>query len=117
MLELIINQAAIIAAIFAGFFAFIKWIDARNRALKNERYKQYIRHIKILSGSKETDQSTICMTEQIAAAWFLVEYKEFHLITIKILDNDDLEKMSNEPWKKFVLPHIKKVISEVKNLS
>lgn len=117
MLEYILNQAAIITAIISGLFAFYKWIDTRNRALKNERYQQYIRHIKILAGSKETDQSTICMTEQIAAAWLLIEYKEFHHITIKILDNDDLENMSAEPWKKFVLPHIKKVISEVKHLT
>ncbi|PCH98594.1 MAG: hypothetical protein COB76_06915 [Alphaproteobacteria bacterium] len=118
MFELIGNHAdqiTIIIAIFAGLFAFIKWLDTRNQTLKNERYERYIQHIRILSGSKENEGAFICMTEQIAAAWLLLEYSEYFEITLKILDNPDLEKMSNEPWQQFVLPQIKQVIADIKS--
>lgn len=108
-----IDNITLIIAIFAGLFTFIKWIDSRNRELKNERYKKYMQLIKIISGSKETKDSSICMTEQIASLWMLLEYKEYYNITLKILDNEDLKEMSNEPWKKFILPQIEKVIQEI----
>ncbi len=109
------DQLTIIFAICAGLFAFIKWLDARNQTLKNERYERYIQHIRILSGSRDNDGAFICMTEQIAAAWLLLEYSEYYHITLKILDNPDLEKMSNEPWQNFVLPQIKQVLEEIKS--
>jgi len=117
MLELIAentNQITLIIAIIAGLFAFIKWLDTRNQNLKDERYKKYIQLIRILSGSKINDSASICMTEQIASAWLLLEYKEYYKITLKILDNNDLEKMSNENWQQFVLPQIKLVVEEIK---
>ena len=110
-----IDSITLIIAIFAGLFAFIKWIDSRNRELKNKRYKKYMRLIRTISGSKETKDASICMTEQIASSWMLLEYKEYYNITLKILDNEDLEEMSNDPWLKFVLPQIKKVIQEIRS--
>lgn len=118
MLELISNHADQLTIVFTacvGLFAFIKWLDARNQSLKNERYKKYIQHIRILSGSKDTEGASICMTEQIAAAWLLLEYSEHFHITLKILDNSDLEKMSDRPWLDFVLPQIKQVVSDIKS--
>ncbi len=109
-----IDSITLIIAIFAGLFAFIKWIDSRNRELKNERYKKYMQLIRAISGSKETEGASICITEQIASSWMLLEYKEYHKITLKILDNEDLKKMSNDRWQKFVLPQIKKVIEEIR---
>lgn len=109
------DQLTIIFAICAGLFAFIKWLDARNQTLKNERYERYIQHIRILSGSRDNEGAFICMTEQIAAAWLLLEYSEYYHITLKILDNPDLEKMSNKPWQNFVLPQIKQVLEEIKS--
>jgi len=78
MLELITENNAYITlmiAIGAGLFAFVKWIDSRNQNLRNERYKSYMQLIRILSGSKTSDEQSVCMTEQIAAAWFLLESK------------------------------------------
>lgn len=118
MLELIAqnnNQITMIVAIVAGLCAFLKWLDTRNQNVKNERYNKYIQLIKVLSGSKENDSASICMTEQIASAWFLLEYKEYYKITLKILDNDDLQNMSNKPWQNFVLPQIKLVVQEITN--
>ena len=118
MLEAVGNnsdQITIVIAILAGLFAFIKWIDTRNQTLKNERYERYIQHIRILSGSKANEGASICITEQIAAAWLLLEYSEYFDISLKILDNPDLTKMSNKPWQDFVLPQIKQVIEEIKS--
>lgn len=70
--------------------------------------------IRIVSGSKPNEAVSIGMTEQIAAIWFLLEYKEYHHITLKILDNPDLEKMANERWNKFVLPQVRLLTEEIK---
>ena len=117
-MQFIINNAeqlTIILAIGAGLFTFIKWLDACNQSLKNKRYERYIQHIRILSGSRDNEGASICMTEQIAAAWLLLEHSEYYHITLKILDNTDLEKMSNKPWRDLVLPQIKKVLQEIKS--
>lgn len=100
-------------ASLACLLGFVKWLDARTLKVKNERYDKYIQLIRVLSGSRDNKDASICMTEQIASAWLLLEYKEYYPITLKILDNPDLERMSNEPWQKFVLPQIKLVISEI----
>lgn len=107
------DNITLLIAIFAGLFGFVKWLDARTLKVKNERYDKYIQLIRVLSGSRDNKDASICMTEQIASAWLLLEYKEYYPITLKILDNPDLERMSNEPWQKFVLPQIKLVISEI----
>ena len=104
------DNIALLIATFAGLFGLVKWLDARTLTLKNERYDRYIQLIKVLSGSKD---SKISMTEQIASVWLLLEYKEYYPITLKILDNPDLERMTNEPWQEFILPQIKLVIKEI----
>ena len=101
-----------VVAIIAGLFAFVKWIDARNRELKEERYKTYMDLIGVISG-KRIDSSTPNLTEQIAAIWFLLEYKEYYEVTKKIFSDSDLENMANAPWVKHVLPHIRKLIKEI----
>lgn len=120
MLELITENNAyitLIIAIGAGLFAFIKWLDSRNLSLKNERYKSYMQLIRVLSGSKTNDGQSVCMTEQIAAVWFLLEYREYYDITLKILDNGDLEKMSNKNWQELVAPQVRLLIEEIKKRS
>lgn len=108
------NQITLIITVITGCFAFIKWLDSRNLKLKNERYQQYIKHISILSGSTQNAYHKIAMTEQIASVWFLIEYKEYYKLTLRILDNNELKNMSNNNWKNFVLPEIEKVINEIK---
>jgi hypothetical protein len=113
--ELISQNTEIIGfvvAIFAGLFAFVKWIDTRNRELREKRYKTYMDLIGVISG-KRTDSTTPNLTEQIAAIWFLLEYKEYYEITKKIFSDSDLENMANAPWVKHVLPHIHKLIKEI----
>lgn len=120
MIELLsknIETIALILSVFAGLFAFIKWLDSRNMKIKNDRYEKYINLIKRLSGSSEGSGYSVCMTEQIASAWLLLEYNEFDSITLKIFDNKNLEKMSNENWQKFVIPQIRQVIDTIKQRS
>ena len=95
-----------------GLFVFIKWIDARNRELKEKRYKTYMDLIGVISG-KRADSTTPNLTEQIAAIWFLLEYKEYYGTTIKIFSESKLDKMANEIWIEHVLPHIDKLLKEI----
>ncbi len=101
-----------IIAVSAGLFAFIKWLDTRNRELKESRYKTYMDLIGVISG-KRKGSSTPNMSEQIAAIWFLVEYKEYYDITRKIFSESDLENMTNRPWIKHLLPHIEKLLKQI----
>ena len=107
------DNIALLIATFAGLFGLVKWLDARTLTLKNERYDKYIQLIRVLSGSNDSKDASISMSEQIASAWLLLEYKEYYPITLKILDNPDLERMTNEPWQEFILPQIKRVIKEI----
>lgn len=115
ILELISQNKDLIGfviAIMAGLFAFIKWIDTRNRELKEKRYKIYMDLIGVISG-KRTDSTTPNLTEQIAATWFLLEYKEYYEVTKKIFSGSDLKNMANKPWVDHVLPHIQNLINEL----
>lgn len=103
---------ALLTVVFTGLFAFIKWIDSRDRELKEKRYQIYMNLISTVSG-KRPDSTTPNLTEQIAAVWFLVEYKEYYTTTIRIFSDSDLEKMANEPWVEHVLPHIKKLLQTI----
>ncbi len=102
----------IIIGVSAGLFAFIKWLDTRNSELAEKRYMTYMSLVSVISG-KRTDSSTPNLTEQIAATWFLLEYKEYYTITRKIFGNSDLSNMANEPWVNHVLPHIEKLLEEI----
>lgn len=102
-------------AIGAGLFNLWKWLDNRKQALKNERYVEYNRLNKVLSGSCNKDEY-IALSEQIASAWMLLEYKEYHHITLKIWDNPNLDKMANPQWSEFVRPQVREVVSEIKKL-
>ncbi len=105
-----------VIAIIAGFFAFVKWIGTRNRELQEKRYKKYMDLIGVISG-KRFDSTTPNLTEQIAAVWLLLEYKEYYETTKKIFSDSDLENMANEPWVKHVLPHIHKLMNEISTRS
>ena len=115
MLDFIIQNNALfstIAILGAGFFAFIKWIDNRNRELKEKRYSKYMALISIISGKRE-DGTTPNLTEQIAATWFLLEYPEYKKTTKKIFENSDLKNMANGAWVEHVLPQIEFMLKEI----
>lgn len=115
MLEFITQNKDLISFFtvsIAGLFVFIKWIDSRNRQLKEKRYETYMNLIGVISG-KRLDSTTPNITEQIAAIWFLLEYKEYYEITKKIFSESDFENMATEPWVKHVGPHIKKLVKEI----
>lgn len=101
-----------ITIVFGGLFAFVKWLDSRNRELKEKRYSKYMELISIISGY-HINGSTPKLTEQIAAVWFLLEYKEYQDITYKIFFSTDLEKIANKPWIDHVVPHIKLLLQEI----
>jgi len=115
ILEFITQNKDLIGLIvvsLAGLFGFVKWIDTRRRELREKRYKTYMDLIGVISG-KRADSTIPNITEQIAATWFLLEYKEYYSITKKIFLDSNLENMANEPWVKHVLPHIHKLIKEI----
>jgi hypothetical protein len=109
------SQITTLISVGVAFFGLIKWLDARNKALRNERYENYLRLIKIISGSRENPHTQIGITEQMACLWLLLEYKEYYEITLKILDNDVLEELSNDAWRKAVLPQIKDLVQEIRS--
>lgn len=102
----------LITVSITGIFVFIKWIDNRNRELKEKRYKTYMDLIGVISG-KRADSSTPNISEQIAAVWFLSEYKEYYEITKKIFSESDFENMSDKAWVQHILPHIHKLLKEI----
>lgn len=115
MLEFITQNKDLIGVVtvsITGLFIFAKWIDTRNRELKEKRYQTYMHLIGVISG-KRADSTTPNITEQIAATWFLLEYKEYYEMTKRIFSDSDLENMANEPWVKHVLPHINKLVKEI----
>lgn len=115
MLEFITQNTNLIGLItvsITGLFVFIKWLDTRNRELKEKRYETYMNLVSVISG-KRSDSTTPNITEQIAATWFLLEYKEYYDMTRRIFSDSDLEKMANEPWVTHVLPHIRNLLKEI----
>lgn len=115
MLEFITQNTNLIGLItisFTGLFAFIKWMDSRSKELKERRYSTYINLVSVISG-KRSDSTVPNITEQIAATWFLLEYKEYYNMTKRIFADSDLEKMANEPWVTHVLPHLNNLIKEI----
>ena len=114
-LKLILENKDFIGLIIvavSGLFVFIKWIDNRNRELKEKRYKAYMDLIGVISG-KRSDSTTPNFTEQVAATWFLIEYKEYYSTTKRIFSQSDFENMADEGWVQHVLPHIHKLINEI----
>ena len=101
------NQITFILTVIAGVFAFIKWLDSRNLKIKNDRYQQYIQHIRSFAGCG----SNISPAEQIASAWFLLEYEEYYKLTLKILDNDLIRVKSSDEWVKLS----EEIIQEIKS--
>lgn len=95
-----------------GFSAFVKWVDSRNRELEEKRYSDYMNLIGVISGTRK-DGSPATMTEEIAATWFLIEYREYYHITERIFSNSDFKNMAPEKWLKNVLPHIENMLSEI----
>ena len=108
------NNQLISTIVFAlaGIFSVIKWLDTRNRELQEKRYSKYMDLISIISGNR-SDSTTPRMTEQIAAVWFLLEYKEYKDITYKIFSYSDLDTIANEPWIQHVAPQIKLLIQDI----
>ncbi|TOA90231.1 hypothetical protein CGK17_16610 [Vibrio parahaemolyticus] len=102
----------VLAVVFSGLFAFVKWLDTRKRELREKRYRTYMDLISIISGKRQ-DSSAPNITEQVAAVWFLVEYKEYYKTTVRIFSESDLENMANGPWVQHVLPHITKLIKTI----
>jgi hypothetical protein len=103
---------SIIVIVFGGVFAFVKWLDTRNRELKDKHYSKYMDLIGIISGIRP-DGTVPRITEQIAAIWFLREYKGYNKVTYKIFSALDLDKIANETWTKHVAPEVRLLLQEI----
>lgn len=115
MIEFIISNKDLIGVLsvtLAGLFAFIKWLDTRNKELKEARYQSYMELVSLISGNKK-DGTPAKLTEMTAAVWFLLEYKEYYGITKRIFRDSDLENMAEDTWVQHVLPHINKLLNEI----
>ncbi len=108
------TQITLVIAIIAGVFAFVKWLDSRNQSLRDKRFENYMKLMRMISGVSPNGDGSVGITEQIAAIWFLLEYKEYHDITLKILDNSGFEGNANGLVKQLVLPQIKLLVEEIK---
>jgi hypothetical protein len=105
---------SVIIISITSLFAFIKWLDTRNREIKEKRYSKYRSLISTIFGKRE-DSSTPNLGEQIACVWLLEEYKEYYNTTSKILSNSDMKNMGDKLWVAHVFPHFKKLLEEIKN--
>ena len=103
-----IDSITLIIAIFASLFAFIKWIDSRNREIKKEELKEYMKLISVISGGAK-------ITEQVASVYMLLEYKKYYKITLKVLDNDLWKEEINTQWQKYIMPAIKNCVEKIKS--
>lgn len=115
MIQFITENTALVGLItisFTGLFALIKWFDTRKRELADKRYNTYMDLIGVIAG-KRKDSSTPNFTEQVAATWFLVEYKEYYHITKRIFADSNMEKMSTNQWVSIVGSHVKKMLIEI----
>jgi hypothetical protein len=104
---------SVLVIVGGGVISFIKWLDTRNRELREKRYAKYMDLISTISGANHPDGSTPRMTEQIAAVWFLLEYKEYTDITYKVFSYSDLDKLANKPWTEHVAPNIRLLLQEI----
>lgn len=104
----------VLVTVFGGLFAFIKWIDLRNRELKEKRYARYTELVGTIAG-KRPDGVSPTMLDQIVAVWFLLEYKEYRKITKRIFHGPKFDQMANQNWISFVLPEIKAMLSELQS--
>lgn len=111
----LIQLITALALPIAGVFSMIKWINSIKRDVKNERFRNYVELIRVISGNKNLNGESPNIAEQITSIWLLLEYKEFYNITLKVFNNDIFETMSNKNFKDCVLPQIKLLISEIKN--
>jgi|GEM_PF-2925961 len=96
----------------SGTVGFIKWLATRQQEMKEKRYSKYMDLIGIIAGNRP-DGNHAKMTEQIAAVWFLLEYKEYKNITYKIFSNTDLDDIGNEVWRSHMKPNIKLLLQEI----
>jgi hypothetical protein len=96
-----------------GLFAWVKWVDSRNREIKEKRYSTYMNLINIISG-KCPDGRVVMLTEEIAAVWLLLEYKEYDNITRKIYSHQAVRNSTAQEWNETVLPTIDELLQELK---
>lgn len=82
--------------------------------MRDKRFENYMQLMRTLAGIKPDGSGSVAVTEQIAAIWFLLEYKEYHHITLRILDNSDLEEFAGDTLKRLVLPQIKLLVEKIK---
>jgi hypothetical protein len=101
-----IYSITFVITIFAGLFAFAKWIDSRNREIKKEELKEYMRLISVISGGGK-------ITEQVASVYMLLEYKKYYKTTLKVLDNGLWNEENDTQWQKYILPAIRNCIKEI----
>ncbi len=103
----------LIIAFLTGAFVLIKWLDTRKRELKEKRYQTYMHLVGITSG-KRPDSSISNATEQIAAIWFLLEYKEYYKVTKRVFSNENKFKgMADDFWMEHVYPHTESLLKEI----
>ncbi len=115
LVQPISSVVSVIAIVGGGVFSFAKWLDVRRRELRQQRWTQYQQTIGLAWGSGPNDQG-VPTALQIAAVYQLAEFKEFAFMTALsleyvVVDNPVLIK---QDWKEFVGPHVKRIISLLK---
>jgi len=88
-MEEILKYISFISMSGAGvsfIIGLLKWIDSRNRDIKQKEYESFHQMIKYASGVNDSE-NTIQRAQQLAAIYQLQMYKEYSFATIPILED------------------------------
>jgi hypothetical protein len=92
---------------------FWKWVDTRNREIKEKRHSKYMELINLAVG-KCPDGRQPMMPEEIAAVWFLLEYKEYYSITSKVFSDDNVRNNQTVPaWNEQIRPAVDSLLEKI----
>ena len=105
LIDALPTYAPAIAAIAAGIFAFVQWLDQRKRELSEKRFEQYWKLI-------ETSQSSTFIAHQKVALLLLKRYPEFRNETIHFL-KDANGRGESDGWVRTNASEIKSVMDHL----
>src|SRR5262249_32968726 len=88
VLDWLVQNITFLAAVAAGLFALIKYLDQRQRELQERRFEQYWRLI-------DTCQESSFVVKQQIALLLLKRYPEYVNETVEFLTNS---KRANHAW-------------------
>ncbi|MBA4227491.1 MAG: hypothetical protein C0456_12745 [Hyphomonas sp.] len=112
MLEELIKVLPLLATILAGFFAFMKWLDVRQREIADKEFERVSRLVMIITG-QYPDGSKARTVDQILAVWMLKEYPRYHDAIRRALQRDWDPSWVSENFVRQIVPEINAMLSQL----